>query len=159
MIARDTINIAEHVYRLRDLQYPVHVYVSLRANNSFSVARGSKTPNNETRVMINPCDDITGHCEAMYVDGYFSIVITLGFYNSYFKTKDELLPIIVHEIQHAIGDIYNRIDESFSGNEHDAYLAQYLFSEILHVFEMEKDVMSIMNNINNITNDIPLESN
>ena len=131
-----------HAYKINPTTYPIDVYIVLEDTNAFSVKYGSQTNiNYKDKVPIDFADDLVGYSEQMFIDSYFSCVITLGINNEYFsKCKDkhkELQGTIVHEIQHCIGNIYNRIEQKYEGNEHDAYLASYLYNRINEIIDYD----------------------
>lgn len=129
-------------YKLRPIQYPVDIYVVLEETNAFSVKHGSKSNTlYKPKIDIEYVDDIAGYSEQMFIDGFFSCVVTIGVYSEYYKncpnTDNEIKGTVVHEVQHVIGNIYNRIEQQYGGNEHDAYLACYLYNTINDIIEYD----------------------
>ena len=132
-------------YKIIPCQYPVDIYVSLSDTNSFAHNNGSLSntlykPKQEVKLETDLC----GFVQSCFIDGYFSTIINIGVYGSYFSKIEDgteknksILGIVVHEITHVVGDLYTRIEETFKGNEHDAYLISYLFNRITEIIEYD----------------------
>lgn len=129
-------------YKLTSTIYPVDIYIVLDNTNKFSVKYGSQTNTlYKEKIPIDYVDDITGYSEQMFINNFFSCIITIGINDEYFSKCEnkykEIQGTIVHEIQHCIGNIYNRIEQKYEGNEHDAYLACYLYNRINEIIEYD----------------------